>query len=210
MGPPQTTPPRENAQHKAEADLASRKNVMWQFARDIGHNGERQKTPSWTGFNINTRNNVNSPQDVVGYLPTINASATKMTTVKEILRRSDEIRKTLDLSATVVVMDQALFAKAAEVAWKEHDRYGSIILRLGTFHTICNLLSIIGKRFQDAGLRDLCAEAGIMDEGSVSSVLEGKMYNRAVRVHKCVYEALNRLVWHQFEPWVTSNHPTTS
>lgn len=107
-------------------------------------------------------------------------------------------------------MDQALFAKAAQVAWKEDDRYASIILRLGTFHTICNLLSIIGKRFQDAGLRDLCAEAGIMDEGSVSSVLEGKMYNRAVRVHKCVYEALNRLVWHQFEPWVTSNHPTTS
>lgn len=94
---------------------------MWQLARDIGHNGERQKTPSWTGFNINTRNNVNSLQDVVGYLPTINASATEMTTVKEILRRSDEIRKTLDLSATVVVMDQALFAKAAEVAWKEHD-----------------------------------------------------------------------------------------
>ena len=121
MGPPQTTPPRENAEHKAEADLASRKNVMWQLARDIGHSGERQKTPSWTGFNINTRNNVNSPQGVVGYLPTINASATEMTTVKEILRRSDEIRKTLDLSATVVVMDQALFAKAAAVAWKEYD-----------------------------------------------------------------------------------------
>ena len=98
----------------------------------------------------------------MGYLPTINAPATEMTTVKENLRRSDEIRKTQDLSAIVVVMDQALFAKAAEVAWKEHERYASIILRLGTFHTICNLLSIIGKRFQDAGLRDLCVEAGIM------------------------------------------------
>ena len=84
------------------------------------------------------------PQDVVGYIPTINAPATEMTTVKEILCRSDEIRKTLDLWAIVVVMDQALFAKAAEVAWKENDRYGSIILQLGTFHTIFNLLSIIG------------------------------------------------------------------
>ena len=78
-------------------------------------------------------------------------------------------------------MDQALFAKATEVAWKEHDRYGSIILRLGTFHTICNLLSIIGKRFQDAGLRDLYVEAGIMAEGSVSSALEVKMYNRTCK-----------------------------
>ena len=84
------------------------------------------------------------------------------------------------------------------------------MIRLGTFHTICNLLSIIGKRFQDAGLRDLCVEAGIMAEGSVSSALEGKRYNRAVRVHKCVYETLNRLIWHQFEPWVASNHPTMS
>ena len=49
-----------------------------------------------------------------------------------------------------------------------------------------------------------------MAEGSVSSALEGKIYNRAVRLHKCVYEALNRLVWHQFEPSVTSNHPSMS
>ena len=73
-------------------------------------------------------------------------------------------------------------------------------------HTICNLLSIIGKRYQDAGLRDLCIESGIIAEGSVSGVLEGKMYNRAVRIHKCVYEALMRLVWQQFSPWVASNH----
>lgn len=99
VGPPQTPPPTESAQHKAEADLASKKNFIWQLTRNIGHNGERQKTPSWTGFNVKTRNNVNSPQDVVGYLPTINAPATEMTTVKEILRRSDEIRKILDLSA---------------------------------------------------------------------------------------------------------------
>ena len=49
-----------------------------------------------------------------------------------------------------------------------------------------------------------------MAEGSVSSALEGKMYNREVKVHKCVYEALNRLIWHQFQPWVASNHPTMS
>ena len=49
-----------------------------------------------------------------------------------------------------------------------------------------------------------------MSEGAVSSALEGKMYNRAVRVYKCVYEALNRLIWHQCEPWVASNYPTMS
>ena len=49
------------------------------------------------------------------------------------------------------------------------------------------LLAIIGKGFQDAGLRDLCIDSGIVAEGSVSGVLDGKMYNRAVRTHKYIY-----------------------
>ena len=73
----------------------------------------------------------------------------------------------------MVVLDQALYAKACEVAWKHKDLYAEVLLRLGTFQPIFNLLSIIGKRFQDAGLHDTCTESGIMAEGSVSGVLEG-------------------------------------
>ena len=36
--------------------------------------------------------------------------------------------------------------------------------------------------------------------------MEGKVYNRAVRIHKYIYEALMRLVWKQFVPWLTVNH----
>ena len=42
---------------------------------------------------------------------------------------------------------------------------------MGTFHTICNALSILGKRFRDAGLKDICIEAGIVAEGSINGVL---------------------------------------
>ena len=42
-------------------------------------------------------------------------------------------------------------------------------------------MSIIGKRFQDTGLKDLAVESGVIAEGSVEGVLEGKRYNRAVR-----------------------------
>ena len=59
---------------------------------------------------------------------------------------------------------------------------------MGTFHTIGVFNSILGKRFQDAGLRDLCIEAGIIAEGSVSAVMEGEQHNMAVRTHKIVYE----------------------
>ena len=33
------------------------------------------------------------------------------------------------------------------------------------------------------------------------------MYNRAVRVHKCIYEALLRVIWKQFIAWETKNYP---
>ena len=49
--------------------------------------------------------------------------------------------------------------------------------------------------FRDAGLKDICIEAGIVAEGSINGVLDGKHYNRAVRVHRCIYEALLRLAW---------------
>ena len=66
------------------------------------------------------------------------------------------------------------------------------------FHTICNALAVLGKRFQDAGSCVICLEPGVVAEGSVNGVLEGKMYNRTVRVHKLIYEAFMRLIWEQF------------
>ena len=40
---------------------------------------------------------------------------------------------------------------------------------MGVFHTAFTLLSIIGKHSQDAGLRDLCVEYGVIIEGSVGA-----------------------------------------
>lgn len=142
----------------------------------------------------------------MGYLPTINVSATEMKTVSEILSKSDEIRKELNLKEIAFVMDQALYAKAAEIKWQHPNTYSFIILRLGTFRTICNLMSVIGKRFKDAGLKGLCTESGVIAEGSIQNILTGKMYNRGVRVHKCIHEALMRLAWKQFALWVNEVH----
>lgn len=59
---------------------------------------------------------VSVSEDVVDeYLPTINTPATELTTVFEILNQSELIRKELSLQTMVVVMDQALFTKAAEI-----------------------------------------------------------------------------------------------
>ncbi|KAG1651588.1 hypothetical protein GQR58_026913 [Nymphon striatum] len=58
------------------------------------------------------------------------------------------------------------------------------------------------------GLRDLAVESGVIAEGSIDKVLDGKQYNRGVRLHKLTYEALMRLVWKGFLEWLENNHST--
>ena len=48
-------------------------------------------------------------------------------------------------------------------------------------------------------VRDILFERGIVSAGSVDGVLNGKHYNRAIRAHRTVAEALFRFHWLQFE-----------
>ena len=71
------------------------------------------------------RNKVKVRQDSahVRYLPTINASATNMSTAHEVLVHSVKIKDMLQLKSIMVVLDQALYAKAAEIVWKYPDMF---------------------------------------------------------------------------------------
>lgn len=181
-----------------------KKNLLWILLRL--HAATNQTVSGWTGFNISVRSEVEVSKDNIGYLPTIDAPATNMSTVFEVLKQSKKIKATLKLNSIVVVFDQALYAKAMEIKWKHSEDFDDVILRMGVFHTLCMLLGIIGKRFQDAGLKDLCIESQVIAEGSVAGVMEGKRYNRAIRLHKLVYEALQRQMWSGFLGWVEERH----
>ena len=61
------------------------------------------------------------------------------------------------------------------------------------------------KRFGDAGLADLMIESGIIGMGSVNGVLNGKQYNRAVRMNKILYEAFWRIRWESFCKWLENS-----
>ena len=176
---------------------------MWLLSRKSGT--DNQTFSSRTRFNIKVRNEIAVSQDTVSYLPTTNTPATDMSTINEVLEQSLGIVECLQLSNIVCVFDQALFAKAAEIVWK-HKKFKNIVIKMGFFHTICNFLCIMGKRFNYAGLSDLCVESGVLAEVSVSGVMEGRKYNRTVRVHKLVYESLLRLAWKGFLVWLEEHH----
>ena len=48
---------------------------------------------------------------------------------------------------------------------------------------------------RDAGLEDILIESDIVAAGSANGVSEGKYYNRGIRMHKLVMEALFHIKW---------------
>ena len=58
----------------------------------------------------------------------------------------------LKLPEIVCIFDQAIYAKAAEIKWKSPEKFETVIIMLGTFHLIMMYMSILSKRFKDAGL----------------------------------------------------------
>jgi len=86
------------------------KNLVWLLAC--------QSNPEVQAVNIQTRDDINVVQDNIGYLPTINVPATQLSTVKEVLNQTLSIMDSLQLSKIICVFDQALYAKALEIAWK--------------------------------------------------------------------------------------------
>lgn len=97
----------------------------------------------------------------VGYLPTINAPVTSMETINEVLNQSRRIMRSLKLTSRRVFFDQAIHWKALEIKSRNSNLHKPIVLRIGTFQTLCTLIPIIGKRFQDAGIRDLYIQSGV-------------------------------------------------
>ena len=54
--------------------------------------------------------------------------------------------------------------------------FSPIVLRMGVFHTICTMLAIMGKRFGDAGLRDVAVES-LCADGSVAWMVDSTPCN---------------------------------
>ena len=104
-----------------------------------------------------------------------------------------------NLDAIVCVFDQAIYSKACEITWKDSLKFQRCMLMMGIFDLHMVFMSILNKRFGDAGLRDALVQSSIVAEGSVDSALGGKSYNCSIRLYKIYYEALNRLLLKQLE-----------
>ena len=166
-----------------------------------------QTVPAWTAFNALALKDHVPGRSKVGYCPVVNSSPTDVSTVYAILRKCMDRCSSVGLGFTVVVMDQAIYAKAVDIIAQRPLEFESLIPRMGAFHISCVFLAIIGKRFRDAGLYDILVESGVAGSAVASAALDGKQYNRAVRFHKLVAEGLERLRWQEFIQAASDGHP---
>ena len=123
----------------------------------------KHKIPNWTGFNrLISEQQMSWHQ--IAYLPAIDQSPTKLETVKELLLQSKLKAEKLELQETDIVFDLAIYAKAVEILMMPQHRElrKFIVLRMGAFHISCIFLPVIGKRFGDAGLRNIIIEANLL------------------------------------------------
>ena len=187
---------------------------VWCLARTGGtgsflnNQAVRQGIPSWSAFNAIKFSDKIPQKSIIGYCPVIDAAPTELSTVYTLLCRSLDMAKQLGQQSALVVLDQAIYAKAIEITWNHTEEFKNIVLRMGAFHISCNFLGVIGKRFGDAGLADVLVESNIVAAGSINGVIDGTHYNRAVRAHKIMYEALFRLQWELFTNWLQEKNFT--
>ena len=174
-------------------------NALFEFA-DV-----TQQVPGWSGFNALILQEEQFTVCNVAYLPTIDQSPTELSTVYKLLNNSKAIVEKLMLKYAVITFDQAVYAKALEILFHNPIELNNILTRMGAFHIFCTLLAVIGKRFVDDDLRDIFIESNIVASGSVDGVLDGGHYNRAVRSHRIVLEALIRRSWVSFFQWLNEN-----
>ena len=90
------------------------------------------------------------------------------------LLRSCEIALSLNLPHIVLVMNQAICAKAQQIRWGDPVLRQKLVVRLSEFHTTMPFLAVIGKRSRDAGLEDILIESGVVAQGSINGVLSGE------------------------------------
>ena len=79
--------------------------------------------PGWTGFNTLIRQSNIPNVSQAGYLPNMDASPTEFSTLNEVMNK-------LQLQQTVLVYDEAVYAKIQLIRWKEQIFYDRLFVRL--------------------------------------------------------------------------------
>ena len=142
------------------------------------------------------------PRINISYCPMIQGSSAEFSTIYTVIKSVQAISASLGQSSSVVTFDLTIYSKAKEIQWRYPNEFKNLTTRIGGFHIALNFLSVIGKQFKESGIEELLIEFGLYGNVTAAALLNGKSYNRGVRAHKLIMEALSRLQWKAFCEWL--------
>jgi hypothetical protein len=99
---------------------------------------------------------------------------------------------------TFVTFDLAAAKIAFNIVWDNPERFKDVFIHLGAFHIMCSYMGALGKMMTGSGFEETVINSGVCASGSIHQVMSGKHYNRAVRVHKLMVDAIGRLLIDSF------------
>ena len=132
------------------------------------------------------------------------ATPTEYCTIYTCMKTAQKISRKLEQNLTIITVHEAIYSRGKKIQWHFPTEFDDVILRLGGFHIAPNFLGVIGTKYAGSGLGDIMIKSGVYGSNSISKILKGKTYNRSVRAHKILFEALTRLRWDSFIDWLVS------
>ena len=190
--------------------IESKSNTLWKgrlWTLCGGMFNSYKTVPDWSGWLSKTTEGGNTvTESRIGYMQPIMHPITDIATVKQCLQISMEVTKMLQQEYTLVTMDLAAAKLAYNIIWGDRESYKNVIVNLGPFHTMCSYMGAIGKMMSGSGFEDIVVEAQLYASGSIDQVMSGKHYNRSVRVHQRMLDALERMLMACFQEHVNLEH----
>ena len=88
----------------------------------------------------------------------------------------------------VTTFDLGVCMKTYPIIWNQPKKFDDHIIMIGTFHVVCAYFKMIGKKMEGTGLSGILLKAGLIGSGSVTGVMTGKYYSRAMHCHKILLD----------------------
>lgn len=170
------------------------KDLSFLLLRENQPEGQRQ---GWTKFNKDTSTN-DSPITASGFMPLILNPAHEYNTLVLVLERCISVANHLNYKYVVLTVDQALHCRLLDVRNTSESFKERVILKMGGLHLANNYIRAIGQHMANTGLAEIWLESGILGEGAIAKVLDGRDYAKAMRAHKLTFQALWRILIPKF------------
>ena len=147
--------------------------------------------PSWNGFmrKIYNAREGNFLRTQIDALPFVNLNPGDPSSIYTALLYAETQCRLNNQKSCLVTFDQPLYAKASEiVASATGTELETVTVRLGGFHLLMSFLGCIGFFMAGSGIGELWQE--VYAKVSVSHMLTGHAYSRAIRAHLLTERAL--------------------